>query len=86
MRKKTIYAKEYRDLVDGLRRIRKDRGLTQAALAEALGWPQQRLSSVESGSRRLDVMEYFVLTDKLGLSPESALELILTLRPKGRGR
>lgn len=86
MRKKTIYAKEYRDLVDGLRQIRKDRGLTQAALAEALGWPQQRLSSVESGSRRLDVMEYFVLTEKLGLSPEGALELILTLRPKGRGR
>lgn len=86
MRKKTIYAKEYRDLVDGLRRIRKDRGLTQAALAEALGWPQQRLSSVESGSRRLDVMEYFVLTEKLGLSPEGALELILTLRPKGRSR
>ncbi len=86
MRKKTIYAKGLRDRVDGLRRIRKDRGLTQAALAEALGWAQQRLSSVESGSRCLDVMEYLVLPDKLGLSPERAFELILTLRPKGRGR
>lgn len=86
MRKKTIYAKEYRELVDGLRQIRKDSGLTQVALAEALGWPQQRLSAVESGSRRLDVMEYFVLADKLGLSPEKALGLILNLRPKGRNR
>ncbi len=86
MPKKTIYAKEYRELVDGLRRIRKDLGLTQVALAEALGWPQQRLSAVESGSRRLDVMEYFVLADKLGLSPEKALTLILELRPKGRSR
>lgn len=59
MRRKTIYAKEYRDRVDGLRHIRKDRGLTQVAFAEALGWPQQRLSAVQSGSRRLDVMEYF---------------------------
>lgn len=84
MRRKTIYAKEYRDLVDGLRLIRKDRGLTQVALAEALGWPQQRLSAVESGSRRLDVMEYFVLTEKLGLTPEKALQLILTLRPGSR--
>ena len=86
MRKKTIYAKEYRELVDGLRQIRKDSGLTQVALAEALGWPQQRLSAVESGSRRLDVMEYFVLADKLGLSPEKALSLILNLRPKSRNR
>ena len=86
MRTKTIYATEYRELVDGLRQIRKDSGLTQVALAEALGWPQQRLSAVESGSRRLDVMEYFVLADKLGLSPEKALGLILNLRPKGRSR
>lgn len=84
MPKKTIYSKEYRELVDGLRRIRKGLGLTQAALAEALGWPQQRLSAVESASRRLDVMEYFVLADKLGLSPERALTLILALLPGRR--
>lgn len=82
MPKKTIYAKEYRELVAGLRRIRKDLGLTQVALAESLGWPQQRVSAVESGSRRLDVMEYFVLADVLGLSPEEALALILELRSK----
>lgn len=86
MRKKTIYAKEYRELVDSLRQFRKDSGLTQVALAESLGWPQQRLSAVESGSRRLDVMEYFVLADKLGLSPDKALALILNLRPKSRTR
>ena len=84
MPKKTIYAKEYRELVDGLRRIRKDLGLTQVALAEALGWPQQRLSAVESGSRRLDVMEYFVLADKLGQPPDRALALILALLPRRR--
>ena len=84
MPKKTIYAKEYRELVDGLRRIRKDLGLTQVALAEALGWPQQRLSAVESGSRRLDVMEYVVLADKLGLPPDRALALILALLPRRR--
>ena len=86
MRKKTIYAKEYRELVSGLRQIRKEQGLTQTALAEALGWHQQRLSAVESGSRRLDVMEYFVLADKLGLTPEKALKLILTLRSRTRSR
>lgn len=86
MAKKTIYAKEYRELVEGLRRIRKDLGLTQAELAESLGWPQQRLSAVESGSRRLDVMEYFTLAEKLSMSPEKALALILELQPNHRRR
>jgi DNA-binding XRE family transcriptional regulator len=86
MAKKTIYAKEYRELVAALRQIRKELGMTQVDLAQSLGWPQQRLSAVESGSRRLDVMEYFTLADKLCLSPENALALILELRPKNRGR
>lgn len=86
MPKKTIYTKDYRELVESLRQIRKSLGLTQAALAEALGWPQQRVSAVESGSRRLDVMEYFVLADKLGLSPDKALALVLDRRPTARNR
>ena len=86
MPKKTIYAREYRDLVEGLRQIRKAQGLTQAALAKTLDWPQQRLSAVESGSRRLDVMEYFLVAERLGLSPESALALIFEHRPRARRR
>jgi transcriptional regulator with XRE-family HTH domain len=82
MPKKTIYAKEYRELVDGLRRARKSVGLTQAQLSLSLGWPQQRLSAVEKGSRRLDVLEYFLLAEKLGMSPKQALTLVLKLREK----
>ena len=82
MPKKTIYAKEYRELVNGLRRTRKALGLTQTGLCDALGWPQQRLSAVERGARRLDVMEYFLLAEKLGMSPKQALTLVLGLRRK----
>lgn len=80
MPKKTIYAKEYRELVNELRRTRKILGITQTELCDALGWPQQRLSAVERGSRRLDVMEYFLLTEKLRMSPSQALALVLKLR------
>jgi len=82
MPKKTIYAKEYRELVKALRETRKSQGFTQAELCAALDWPQQRLSAVERGSRRLDVMEYFVLAEKLGMSPKAALTLVLNLRNK----
>ena len=44
------------------------------ALAAELGWPQQRLSAVEAGARRLDVMEYLHLASALGLTPEAAMQ------------
>ncbi len=82
MPKKTIYAKEYRELVNELRRTRKALGITQTELCDALGWPQQRLSAVERGGRRLDVMEYFLLAEKLGMTPRQALSMVLSLRRK----
>jgi transcriptional regulator with XRE-family HTH domain len=74
--KKTIYSEAYRQLVDRLRERREGLGHTQTALAKTLGWPQQKLSAVETGSRRLDVMEYFSLTHALGLSRHEALALV----------
>ena len=56
--------------------------MSQATLARALGWPQQRLSAVEAGARRLDVIEFLQLTTALGLSPEEAIKLV---SPRRRG-
>lgn len=90
MGKKTIYSEGYRQLVDRLRERRESLGHTQSALAKAIGWPQQKLSAVEIGSRRLDVMEYFTLTTALGLSRQAALNLVPELpqgrSPKGRAK
>jgi len=76
MAKKTIYSAEYRSLVERLREHREAQRISQTALAQMLGWPQQRLSAVEAGSRRLDVMEYFQLTSALGLTRERAMLLV----------
>ena len=75
MATKTIYSVEYRRLVQQLRARREELGLTQAALSAALGWPQQRLSAIEAGARRLDVLEYLHLTARLGLPPEVAIRV-----------
>lgn len=75
MAAKTIYSAEYRRLVQKLRALREEAGVTQSALSLQLGWPQQRLSAVEAGARRLDVMEFLHLTDALGLSPEAAIKM-----------
>ncbi|MGO1541206.1 MAG: helix-turn-helix domain-containing protein [Luteimonas sp.] len=75
MSAKTIYSNQYRRLVQSLRTLRENAGITQSGLSLQLGWPQQRLSAVEAGVRRLDVMEFLHLIGALGLSPEEGIRL-----------
>lgn len=70
---KTIHRAEYRKLMDRLRARRQSRGLSQSAVARALGWSQQKFSAVESGARRLDVLEFIELAAALGWSASTAL-------------
>ena len=50
-----------------LRRIRTDAGVTQAELAARLGVPQSLVSKYESGERRLDILEVRQVCKVLGL-------------------
>lgn len=77
MASKTIYREDYRRLVERLRGYREELGLSQTELARQLGWPQQKVSTIEAGARRLDVIEFFQLTSALGLSPARAMKLVL---------
>ena len=79
MATKTIYSTAYRRLVSRLREIREAAGISQSTLAATLGWPQQRLSAVEAGARRLDIMEFLHLTGALGLSPDAAIQLATSM-------
>lgn len=71
---KTIYTPEYRDLVQRLRVRREELGQSQTEVAKRLGWPQQRLSAVEAGARRLDIIEFIELTRHLGLDPSKTIK------------
>ena len=84
MATKTIYSTSYRRLVTRLREIRESAGISQSSLAATLAWPQQRLSAVEAGARRLDIMEFLQLTGSLGLSPETAIQLAAGASTKSR--
>ncbi|MGY1489618.1 helix-turn-helix domain-containing protein [Methylobacillus pratensis] len=48
---------EYQALLELLVRARKRQGLTQAMLASKLGKPQSYIAKIESGERRIDVVE-----------------------------
>ncbi|MDP2704577.1 MAG: helix-turn-helix transcriptional regulator [bacterium] len=54
---KSIYSKDYKEIINRLKQARIDAGLSQKAVADKLGKPQSYLSKIESGERRLDVAE-----------------------------
>jgi len=54
---KAIYRPEYAIFLALIKKRRLDAGLTQAACSEALGRPQSFMSDVETGSRRLDIIQ-----------------------------
>ena len=54
---KSLYNKENTALARLIREMRVTAGLTQAECAEALGRPQSFVSNVESGDRRLDLLQ-----------------------------
>lgn len=54
----SVYSDEYQRVINALKKARKEKGITQAQLAKALGKPQSFIAKVESGERRLDVVEF----------------------------
>ena len=53
-----IHDSRYRWVIERLVDVRKRQGLSQEAVAERLGKPQQYVSRYETGERRLDIFEY----------------------------
>ena len=64
---KTLYSHEQQQLSTALRQARLDAGLRQADLARLLGKRQSFVSDVESGQRRVDVVELRRICHHLGL-------------------
>lgn len=54
---KSIYTKDQKKLLQLLKSIRKESGVTQLELAQKLNVPQSFVSKYESGERRLDLIE-----------------------------
>ena len=78
---KTIHRTEYRQLIDLLRDRRETMGVSQGAVARQIGWTQQKISYIENGARRMDVLEFIALARALGLSPVGAFRRAESIAP-----
>lgn len=53
----TIYSKEHKLVVKKLKEARREAGFDQRAVAEKLGKTQSYVSKIESGQRRIDLVQ-----------------------------
>jgi len=73
---KTIRSEGHEALCQALIEARKSAGLTQADLAERLFCHQSLVARIESGERRIDVVELVVLARAIGITALAILELV----------
>lgn len=72
----SLHSPAYRALIGRLRAARIAAGITQAELAAKVGRPQPYISKIEHMERRLDVLEYLLLTQAIGAD---TCELLLSV-------
>lgn len=54
---KSVYSKDYKEIIEHLKTARVEAGFSQQEVADKLNKPQSFISKIESGERRLDVGE-----------------------------
>ena len=73
---KSVFSDAYASLTALLIETRQAAGLTQTELATRLGKPQSFVSKIETGERRIDVIEFCVVARALGVEPADLLRAI----------
>lgn len=73
---KTLNSRRHKSLIDLLVKRREVIGMTQAELAARLGQYQSFVARLESGQRRIDVVEFLELSEILGFDAVQAIKTI----------
>jgi transcriptional regulator with XRE-family HTH domain len=77
---KTLATERHRALIALLVRRRERLGLTQAELAARLGEYQSFVARLESGQRRIDVVEFLEISSALNFDPAREVSKLSKLR------
>lgn len=70
--RKSVHTPEYKQLLAALRTARVEAGLSQRELGARLKVPHTWVSKVESGERRIDVVEFNWFCEACGKAPLAA--------------
>ena len=82
--RKSIHSPEYRLVLERLVALRHKAGLSQRELAEKLGREHSFVWRIETGERRLDVVEFHWVCEALGQDASRVYrDLIAAFKPDG---
>jgi transcriptional regulator with XRE-family HTH domain len=79
---KSVFTPAYAAVLSRLTELRKQQGMSQVELARRLAKPQQFVSSIETGERRLDIVEFCAIARALDLDPVGVFAEIVQGFPK----
>ncbi len=68
-----VVSADYRALIDALAARRKEEGVSQRELARRIGKPPSFVNKIELFERRLDILEFIVVAEALGVQPDRLL-------------
>lgn len=79
---KTVFSGAHKHLVRTLKDARKRSGMKQEELAIKLGRDRTLISLIETGQRRVDVLEFYAIAKALGLNPTELFEELVAKLPE----
>jgi transcriptional regulator with XRE-family HTH domain len=78
---KSQFSAGYKAFLSVLIAARKEAGLTQTDVAERIGRKQAHISIIETGVRRLDLIEFCALARVMGYDPEVLFARVMKALP-----
>ncbi|GAA6201735.1 helix-turn-helix transcriptional regulator [Aquicoccus sp. SU-CL01552] len=82
---KTITSNGHEALFTLLAKARKDANLTQHEVAKRLRCHQSLIARIESGQRRIDVVEFIVICRALEVEPTEIMSAVKAVTPLEQG-
>ena len=78
---KSQFSPAYQTFVEILTAARKEKGITQAELGALIGRKQTHISIIETGDRRLDLIEFCALAKAMGYDPVKLFKRVYEALP-----
>jgi transcriptional regulator with XRE-family HTH domain len=77
----SLFTEAYQCLIQSMVAARQSAGMRQLDLAKKLGKPQSFISKMETGERRIDVIEFLVIARAMGTDPLQLISEVIAAMP-----
>lgn len=74
---RTLRSKGHLALIEALRSARLEAGLTQTQLSNKLRRPQSFVAKYENGERKVEVVEFVLISAAIGCDPHKVIEVVV---------